>query len=64
MRTPPEVSTISPGFEPSTLPPVSAAKSTMIVPGAIESTIACVINRGAWRPGTAAVVITTCDFAM
>ena len=44
IRTPPLVSIISPGLEPSTLPPVSAAKSTIIVPGAIESTMALVIN--------------------
>ena len=41
------------------VPPVSAAKSTMIVPGPIASTISCVISCGAFRPGTAAVVITT-----
>ena len=64
MRTPPLVTTTSPGFEPSTFPPVSAAKSTITVPGSMASIIACVIKRGAVRPGTAAVVITTCDFAM
>ncbi|MEY3823525.1 MAG: 7,8-didemethyl-8-hydroxy-5-deazariboflavin synthase subunit CofH, partial [Actinomycetota bacterium] len=37
--------------------PVSAAKSTIIVPGAIESTMALVINRGACLPGTAAEIL-------
>ena len=64
IRTPLLVMTISPGFDPSTLPPVSAARSTITVPSSIASTIAAVIKRGAVRPGTAAVVITTCDLAI
>ena len=50
--------TSSPGCEPSTLPPVSAARSTTTEPGFMPSTIAAVTSSGAARPGTAAVVIS------
>ena len=48
-----------PGSESSQLPPLSAAMSTMTDPSAMRSTMAVVTRTGAWRPGTAAVVITT-----
>jgi len=48
--------TVSPGSVSSQLPPVSAARSTITEPGAIERTAAAVISSGAGRPGIAAVV--------
>ena len=42
----------------SQLPPLSAARSTMTLPGAIARTISAVTRTGALRPGMAAVVIT------
>ena len=58
------IRTTSPATEPSTLPPVSAARSTTTEPGFICSTIADVTSIGAVRPGTAAVVISASAFAM
>ena len=58
------ICTTSPGFDPSTLPPDSAARSTTTDPGFISSTIALVTSLGACRPGTAAVVIRTSASAM
>ena len=52
------IRTTSPATAPSTLPPVSAARSTTTEPGFICSTIALVTSSGALRPGTAAVVIS------
>ena len=52
-------STVSPGFEPSTFPPVSAARSTITEPGAISRTASAVISSGAGRPGIWAVVMIT-----
>ena len=46
---------VSPGRVSSQLPPVSAARSTMTLPGFIPSTIAALTIFGAGRPGTAAV---------
>ena len=51
-------SIVSPGFDSSQLPPVSAARSTITDPARIDSTISAVINRGAGFPGICAVVIT------
>src|SRR5216683_1792419 len=62
MVTPP-TSTSSPAFVSSTLPPVSAARSMMTDPGRMPLTMSPVTRRGARRPGTAAVVMTTSDFA-
>ena len=59
MLTPLLVLVISPATEPSTFPPLSAARSTTTEPGAIFETISAVTNLGAVRPGTAAVVINT-----
>ncbi len=56
--------TTLPGTEPSTLPPLSAARSTTTEPGFICSTIAWVTSIGAVRPGTAAVVISASALAM
>src|SRR6476620_11173805 len=56
--------TVSPGFDPSTLPPVSAARSMITEPGAMPRTASAVISSGAGRPGIWAVVmITSCRFA-
>src|SRR5439155_23572459 len=60
----PPTSTSLPAWVSSTLPPVSAARSTITEPGRIPLTISPVTSSGALRPGTAAVVITTSDFAM
>ena len=49
--TPPAVMTISSATEPSTLPPLDAAMSTMTDPGFIAATISPVMSRGAGRPG-------------
>ena len=51
--------TVCPGSVSSQLPPVSPARSTTTLPGFMPSTAAAVTNRGAGRPGTNAVVITT-----
>src|SRR6266849_1790008 len=59
----PLTSTSLPATVSSTLPPVSAARSTITDPGRMPLTISPVTSRGARRPGTAAVVITTSDFA-
>ena len=48
-----------PGSDSSQFPPLSAAMSTMTDPSAMRSTMGVVTSTGAWRPGTAAVVITT-----
>ena len=58
MTTPP-CSTVCPGRVSSQLPPVSAARSTITLPGFIPATIAAVTIFGAGRPGTAAVHTTT-----
>ena len=55
----PSTSTVSPGFDPSTLPPVSAARSMSTEPGAMLFTASAVISRGAGRPGIWAVVMIT-----
>uniref|UniRef100_A0A6B0U4Q3 Putative secreted protein n=1 Tax=Ixodes ricinus TaxID=34613 RepID=A0A6B0U4Q3_IXORI len=47
----------SPGLVVSTLPPASAAMSTITEPGFIDSTICLVMSRGAFLPGISAVVI-------
>ena len=60
----PSKSRVRPGSEPSTLPPVSAARSTTTEPGAIWATMSAVTNIGARRPGTAAVVMSTSEEAM
>ena len=52
------------GHRPSTFPPESAARSTTTEPGFICSTISAVTSIGAWRPGTAAVVISASAAAM
>ncbi len=51
------VTTTSSGSEPSTLPPLDAARSTMTEPGFMDATISAVISRGAGRPGMRAVVM-------
>ena len=51
--------TSSPGEVSSQLPPASAARSTITEPGRIAATAEAGIRRGAGRPGTSAVVITT-----
>ena len=53
------LTTVCPGSVSSQLPPVSPARSTTTLPGFIASTAAAVTSRGAGRPGTSAVVITT-----
>ena len=57
----------SPWFQglskPSTFPPLSAARSTTTEPGFIALTMSRVTSSGAGRPGTAAVVMRTSDFA-
>ena len=58
------IRTTSPATEPSTLPPLSAARSTTTEPGFICSTISRVTSIGACRPGTAAVVIRASAAAM
>src|SRR6202521_842918 len=62
MGTPP-TSAALPAWVSSTLPPVSAARSTMTEPGRMPCTISAVTSSGALRPGTAAVGMTTSDFA-
>ena len=54
----PPSSTVSPASLPSTLPPLSAARSNTTEPGFIERTISAVTMRGALRPGICAVVMT------
>ena len=51
----PPWSTVSPGRVSSQLPPVSAARSTITLPGFMPATIAALMIFGAGRPGTAAV---------
>ena len=55
----PCLTTVCPGSVSSQLPPVSPARSTTTLPGFMPSTAAAVTSRGAGRPGTSAVVITT-----
>ena len=55
--TPFGVTTTSSGSEPSTLPPLRAARSTMTEPGFIDATMAAVMSRGAGLPGMRAVVM-------
>ena len=52
------VTTLS-GWVTSTLPPCSAARSTITEPGAIPATMSALISTGAFLPGTSAVVMTT-----
>ena len=47
----PPVSMVSPGTVASQLPPVSAARSTITLPGFMPATIAAVTIFGAGRPG-------------
>ena len=57
--TPLRVTTVSPGFDSSTLPPNSlAAMSTMSDPARICAIVSAVTSSGGLRPGTCAVVIT------
>src|SRR6185503_2008245 len=51
-------STCSPLTVPSTLPPASAARSTITLPGRIVATCESLISRGAGLPGISAVVMT------
>ena len=55
----PCLTTVWPGSVSSQLPPVSPARSTTTLPGFIPRTAAAVTSRGAGRPGTSAVVMTT-----
>lgn len=50
--------TASPGTVSSQLPPCSAARSTITLPGFMLCTISAVISLGAGLPGISAVVIT------
>ena len=59
----PPCSTTSPALVSSQLPPWSAAMSTTTAPSAMPSTIDAVSSTGAFRPGTAAVVMTTSERA-
>ena len=52
-----------PGTVAAQLPPASEARSTITLPGFIESTIGWVTMTGAWRPITSAVQITMSFFA-
>ena len=56
--TPFLVRTTLPGSVVSTLPPASAARSTVTDPGRIFSTISFLMSLGAGRPGINAVVTT------
>ena len=51
--------TTSSGSVSSQLPPASAARSTITEPGRMPATVSSVTRRGAGRPGTSAVVMTT-----
>ena len=53
------LTTVSPGSVSSQLPPASPARSTITEPGFMPSTASAVTSRGAGRPGTSAVVMTT-----
>ena len=55
--------TTSPGTVVSTLPPASAARSTVTEPGRMLSTMSRVTSTGARLPGTSAVVMmmSTCQ---
>ena len=55
----PWLSMVRPGWVSSQLPPVSAARSTITLPGFMPATIAALMIFGAGRPGTAAVQTTT-----
>ena len=48
-----------PGSVSAQLPPMSAARSTMIEPGFIDATASAGISLGAGSPGTRAVVMIT-----
>ena len=56
--------TFSPATLPSTLPPASAARSTITLPLRIVANCASLISRGAGRPGISAVVMTMSCLAM
>ena len=58
MRTPLTYDLLGRAREPSTLPPVSTARSTMTLPGFMPATMSSVTMRGALRPKTWAVVMT------
>jgi hypothetical protein len=58
------LTTVSPGSVSSQLPPVSPARSTITLPAFIFSTLSAVTRRGAGRPGTSAVVMTTSKVAI
>ena len=53
----PSRTTTWPGTVSSLLPPCSAARSTITLPGAIDLIIASVMSFGAGRPGISAVVM-------
>ena len=55
--TPLSVTIFSPATEPATLPPCSAARSTITLPGFIDCTISAVMSLGAGLPGMSAVVM-------
>ena len=57
IRTP-CLTTSLPGSVSSQLPPISAAMSTITLPGRMLFTISSVMRRGAGRPGIRAVVMT------
>ena len=58
--TPFSVTTVSPAFDNSQLPPrAEAAMSTITEPGRMPCTASAVTSSGGLRPGTCAVVITT-----
>ena len=60
----PCLTTTWPGSVSSQLPPCSAARSTITLPGFIERTISALISFGAGLPGMSAVVmITSTSFA-
>ena len=52
MITPPSVVNVSPGLVSSQLPPASAARSTITLPGRIPATASAEMSFGAGRPGT------------
>lgn len=55
--TPLSVTIALPATEPSTLPPIAAAMSTITEPDLISATCSAVISFGAGRPGIRAVVM-------
>ena len=57
--TPLGVTTFWPGTVVATLPPASAARSTVTEPAPMDATMSSVIMTGALRPGISAVVTMT-----